>query len=48
MNKFTKEECSAKNPRQRKSPNGVIDTQICYGSRDESKDTCQVNLIHIL
>lgn len=43
LNKFTKEECSRKNPAQKRSPNGILDSQICYGSRNDSKDTCSVS-----
>lgn len=43
LDKFKYEECSRKNPKGRKSYDGVRnDTQICYGSYTDEKDTCKV------
>lgn len=49
LEKFSTSECNKMFPPMRLMRNGFDEkTQICYGDKNMSKDTCQVNILHVL
>lgn len=40
LESFTQDECKTSFPPSYRLPYSIVETQMCYGSRTESKDTC--------